>query len=258
MNFIFNPEVAFENMKKQFLVFMNSINCKNVVIGISGGKDSSTSAAFCAKVLGSEHVFGIMMPNGVQKDISDSLEVIRITGINSYAIDIKNAYNAILDQLNYNGIKESQNTIINLPPRLRMSVQYAVAQSKDAIVLNNDNLSERILGYSTLWGDSVGSYGLIQHLTVTEVIALGEYLGLPEKLTKKTPGDGLQSLGDEERMGISYAMLDKLIRMEYDENTFPDKDMLKRIIDRYNKNKFKSEMIHLQGPENDYPTYFDI
>lgn len=256
MSFEFRPEEAFKSMKEQFLAFMNALNCKDVVIGISGGKDSSVSAKFCAEILGKDHVYGIMMPNGIQKDISDSMEVIRLTGINSYAIDIHNTYDAILDQLHFNGIRESEDTKINLPPRIRMSVQYAVAQSKNAVVLNNDNNCEIVTGYYTIFGDGAGSYGLLRNLTVREVIELGRWLGLPENLIEKTPGDGLQAKGDEERMGISYELLGKLTRKEYTEETFPDKDMLERIMKRFQTSRFKTDLLRIKAPKFDYPNFF--
>lgn len=254
--FVFEPEKAFKVMKEQFLGFMKSVGSKDVVIGISGGKDSSVSAAFCAKALGPEHVIGIMMPNGFQKDIDDSRKLISHIGIVDKAINIRNAYDAIIDQLHYNSITESENARINLPPRIRMCVQYAVAQSMTAVVMNNDNRLEILAGYYTIFGDGAGSYGLLRELTVREVIELGRWLGLPDELVDKTPGDGLQDKGDEERMGISYEMFGKLVRREYDEESFPDKDMLKRIMDRYHANKFKSNMIRIKSPKLGYSDFF--
>ena len=123
----FNAEKAFEKIKDDVLDFTSKVGTKKVVLGISGGKDSSIIAKLMAKILGPENVYGIMMPNGLQKDISDSMQAIKESGINSYAIDISNAYNAIIDQLHFNGIKESKDTAINLPPRIRMSVLFAIA-----------------------------------------------------------------------------------------------------------------------------------
>lgn len=254
--FVFEPAKAFEAMKEQFLAFMRSVGRNDVVIGISGGKDSSVTAAFCANVLGPEHVIGVMMPNGYQKDIDDSKKLISHLGLDAKTVNIHAAYDAVLDQLHYNKIEESDNTKINLPPRLRMCVQYAIAQSRNAIVMNNDNKLEIYAGYYTIYGDGAGDYGLLRELTVREVIQLGRWLGLPDELVDKTPGDGLQDLGDEERMGVSYELFGKLVRKEYDESTFPDKDMLKRIMSRYQANKFKTELINIKSPVLSYPDFF--
>lgn len=191
-NYNFNPEECFNDIKQQFMEWFANVPCENVVLGISGGKDSTVCGYLLSKILGPEHVYGVMMPNGLQKDIADSREVIKLTGINSSAIDISNAVNALTDQLKYNGFTPSSNTVINMPPRVRMTALYAVAQTVNGIVINTDNLDEIISGYYTIFGDGAGSYGLLRNLTVTEVIELGKWLGVPEHLIMKKPGDGLQ------------------------------------------------------------------
>ena len=117
----------------------------------------------------------------------------------------------LLDAFDANGIEPSIDTKINIPPRLRMTATYAVAQTFGGIVLNTSNLTEDILGYCTLWGDTTGSYAPIQGLTVTEVLKLGDYIGIPYDLVHKTPADGLQTLSDEERLGVKYADVDQFI-----------------------------------------------
>ena len=246
----FNPEECYANIKIQFLDWLSNVNCKKVVLGISGGKDSTVCAYLLSKIIGPENVYGVMLPNGQQKDIGDSIEVIKLTRINSKVIDISNAYNAIVDQLKYNGFTPSTDTVINMPPRLRMTALYAVAQTVGGIVINTCNRSERDLGYATIFGDFAGSYALIQDLTVTEVIELGKWLDIPEYLIMKKPGDGLQELGDEDRLGMKYADVDKFIRL----NEGTD-DVKKKVLDKYKANKFKIDMLHIDGPIFDYVDY---
>ncbi len=188
----------------------------NAVLGVSGGKDSSVVAALCAEALGKDRVIGVTMPNGVQPDIDDSFRLIRHLGIRSYNVNIGGAYEALMEevkrQLATQGTEVSGQTVINMPPRLRMTALYAVSQSLNGRVANTCNLSEDWVGYSTRYGDAAGDFAPLGGLTVQEVIAVGLELGLPRDLVVKTPSDGLCGKTDEDNLGFSYAVLDKYIR----------------------------------------------
>ena len=211
----------------------------NAVIGISGGKDSSVCAALCVEALGKERVIGVLMPNGTQSDISDSRQLVEYLGIRNVTINVADAVNAVHAQLQKAGIAVSNQTEINLPPRIRMSVLYAVSQSMNGRVINTCNLSEDWVGYSTRYGDSAGDVSLLGKLTVQEVKALGRELGLPENLVEKTPSDGLCGSTDEQKLGFSYAVLDRYIREGVCEDT-----AIKDRIDRMHRaNRFKLEVL---------------
>lgn len=211
----------------------------NAVIGISGGKDSSVCAALCVEALGKERVIGVLMPNGTQSDISDSRQLVEHLGIRNVTINVADAVNAVHTQLQKAGIAVSNQTEINLPPRIRMSVLYAVSQSMNGRVINTCNLSEDWVGYSTRYGDSAGDVSLLGKLTVQEVKALGRELGLPENLVEKTPSDGLCGSTDELKLGFSYAVLDRYIREGVCEDT-----AIKDRIDRLHRaNRFKLEVL---------------
>ena len=252
----FDCEKTYLQIQANWLQFGQMLKAKKWVLGISGGKDSTVVAALAARIFGPENVIGVSMPCDGQKDIDDVNQVFDVLKIKRVSIDIGDAYYALLQGLENNCIDATSDTKINLAPRLRMSTLYAVAQSVEGVVLNTDNLSERILGYSTLWGDSVGSYAPIQDLTVTEVVKLGEWLGIPDNLIHKKPGDGLQALGDEERMGIRYEFLDHLIRNIPLEMTAEQDEMAKRCDERFARNLFKHEMINLPGPKFDFPNSY--
>ena len=183
----------------------------NAVIGISGGKDSTIVAKLCVEALGADRVIGVMMPCGVQKDISDSIRVCEYLGIKNYTINIEGAVNATLNQMKDAGIEISNHTIVNLPPRIRMSTLYAVSQSHNGRVSNNCNLSEDICGFSTRFGDSVGDFSPLSNLTTVEIIQIGDYLGLPYDLVHKVPMDGLnvnendEYITDEDILGVRYS-----------------------------------------------------
>ncbi len=184
----------------------------NAVIGISGGKDSSVVAALCVNALGKERVIGVLMPNGTQSDIDCSEQLVAHLGIPFYVCNIKKAFDGVVQSLEECGVELSRQTIINLPPRIRMSTLYAVSQSKNGRVANTCNLSEDWVGYSTRYGDAAGDFSPLGKLTVDEVKAVGRYLGLPAFLVDKTPSDGLSGKTDEDNLGFTYATLDKYIR----------------------------------------------
>ena len=92
----------------------NGKDC-NAIVGISGGKDSSIVAALCVKALGKERVIGVLMPNGVQNDISDSQKLVDFLGIKSYTCNIKSATDGVIDSLTECGLELSEQARINLP-----------------------------------------------------------------------------------------------------------------------------------------------
>ena len=213
----------------------NGPDC-NAVIGISGGKDSSIAAALCVEALGKDRVIGVLMPQNTQSDIDDSYAVVKHLDIKHKVINIGPIVDLTLLQLSMFGeMKISEQTRINLPPRIRMATLYAVSQSVNGRVANTCNLSEDYIGYSTRWGDSVGDFAPLANLTSDEVIAIGDVCNLPHELTHKTPADGLCGKTDEDNFGFSYAVLNKYIRTGICED-----EKVKAKIDRmHEKNLFK-------------------
>lgn len=186
------------------------------VLGISGGKDSTICAALLAKALGSNNVIGIQMPNGVQKDISDSDKVFEVTGIRKVTVNIGDAYEALTKNIRVAAKdgEEFPNYLYstNTPARIRMATLYGVAALNHGFVANTCNFSEDYCGYSSKFGDSAGDFSLLNKLTVTEVRAIGDYLGLPKELVHKAPSDGMCGKTDEDSLGFTYETLDDWIR----------------------------------------------
>lgn len=195
----------------------------NAILGISGGKDSSVAAALCAKALGPDHVIGVLMPQGEQPDIDYSRDLVEFLGIRNYTVNVGAAIADIIEATDV-AIKESKSEPFeisvpaktNLPPRVRMSVLYLVGASNNGRVINTCNLSEDWVGYATRYGDGAGDVGPISNFTVEEVIAIGRYLGLPEKFVIKPPSDGLCGKTDEDNLGFTYQELDDYIRRGID------------------------------------------
>lgn len=216
---------------------INGKDC-NAIIGISGGKDSSVVAALCVEALGKDRVIGVLMPNGEQADISYSNMLVKHLYIKSYTINIGDAFNAFRNNFPAD-IEMSNQTIINLPPRIRMATLYAVSQSLNGRVANTCNLSEDWVGYSTRFGDSVGDFSPLSNLTVTEVKAIGRELGLPSELIDKVPSDGLTNKTDEDNLGFTYEVLDRYIR----EGICEDEEIKKKIDTLHEKNLFKLQLM---------------
>lgn len=226
----------------------NGKDC-NAVVGISGGKDSSIAAAICVEALGRDRVIGVLMPRGEQADIDMAYLLVNHLGIRHYEINIGPAYDAISaavsDALSKDGSELSKQSTVNLPPRLRMSTLYAVSQSCNGRVVNTCNLSEDWVGYSTRYGDSVGDFSPLSHLTVQEIKEIGRIMGLPEALVDKPPIDGLTGLTDEDNLGFTYAVLDRYIRTgEIDDPA------TKELIDRKHRaNLFKLKLMPAFEPD---------
>jgi len=188
----------------------NGSDC-SAVVGISGGKDSSVAAALCAQALGARRVYGVLMPQGEQHDISFSHELVDHLGIKSVVINIKDSVDALIANINKIDVSLTKQALINIPARIRMTTLYAVSASVNGRVVNTCNLSEDYVGYSTKYGDAAGDFSPLSHLTVTEVKMIGRELNLPSKLVDKLPEDGLSGLTDEENLGFTYDVLDKYI-----------------------------------------------
>lgn len=210
----------------------------NAVVGISGGKDSSVTAALLVRALGVSRVVAVLMPNGVQKDIDYSHKVCEHLKINNITVDISAGCKGILGEVE-KAILVSQLTRVNLPARLRMSTLYAVSQSLNGRVANTCNLSEDWVGYSTRYGDAAGDFSPLANFTVTEVRELGKVLGLPDVIVQKTPEDGLSGKSDEENLGFTYETLDNYIR----QGIVPDEETKAKIDTKRKFNKFKLEMM---------------
>lgn len=196
---------------------MSATGGTKAVIGISGGKDSSVVAALCVKALGRENVIGVLMPDGVQADIEDAIDLCNILGISHIVANISTMTTAFLDLISNIENDQMQNitnqTKLNIPPRVRMTLLYAISQSiDDSRVINTSNLSEDWIGYATIYGDTAGAFSPLGMLTSDEVVQIGEYIGLPERFLIKTPSDGLTGKTDEDVFGFSYAVLNKYIR----------------------------------------------
>lgn len=194
-----------------------------VVLGISGGKDSTVCAALCARALGRENVYGVMLPDGEQIDISDSRRVCDVLGIQQRTINIGEMHRElrrITDQLGdvtsegEFAVPYDRESDVNVGPRLRMTTLRYIAQALNARLVGTGNLSEITVGYCTKDGDTSSDFALLAALTSIEVVEVGLTMDeLPRELVVKTPSDGLSGKSDEERLGVTYRQIHDFIRL---------------------------------------------
>ena len=194
--------------------YVTKTNAKGVVVGNSGGKDSATVIAMAVKALGKENVLTVAMPcNSIQEDLEDARLVSEKFGTKLMIVDLSESYNELENTINKNleEIQLNDESKINMKPRMRMTILYSIAQTKNYLVIGTGNLCERMVGYTTKWGDSACDFNPIANFTVDEVLEIGRFLGVPEKIISKAPSDGLGSKTDEEKMGVSYKQIAEFI-----------------------------------------------
>ncbi len=196
---------------------------QKVVLGISGGKDSTVTAALCARALGRENVFGVMLPDGIQADLEDSRRVCAALGIQHRLVNIGRIHEALKEATDQLGpcaeeeefaIPFSRQSDINVGPRLRMTVLRYIAQALGARLAGTGNLSEATVGYCTKDGDTSCDFSMLGAVTSVEVVQIGLTMEeLPRDLVVKTPTDGLSGSSDEERLGLTYRDIHAFIRL---------------------------------------------
>ena len=235
----FNPQIQLAGLLEWMAEQMNACHGKTAVIGISGGKDSSTVAALAVAAYGKENVMGVLMPDGVQPDIDYSNGLVDVLDIPHVTINIHDAVQGVVKEMERVGLTPSRQTLVNLPSRVRMATLYAVAQTVElGIVINTSNLSEDWVGYCTIYGDSAGAFSPLGMYTTEEVVALGRQLGLPEKFLIKPPSDGLTGLTDEDNLGFPYRAVNEYVR-----RGVVDPDIKERIDALHRASRFKFQTL---------------
>ena len=221
--YVFDATAARDRLVQAIRSLSQAQGFSRVVLGISGGKDSTVTAALCARALGPENVFGVMMPDGEQKDIADSQRVCEALKINKRVVNIGAMHRALREATDQNGVTAgegefsipySRESDINVGPRLRMTAVRYIGQALGARLAGTGNLSEATVGYCTKDGDTSCDFSVLGRLTSVEVVEVGLTMEeLPRDLVVKTPTDGLSGKSDEERLGLTYQDIHKYIRL---------------------------------------------
>ena len=214
-----------------------------IIVGLSGGKDSTITAAICVEALGKDRVIGISMPDKDQKN-SKAKAVAKKLGIRLITHKISKITETLKKDLQK--VTENISTVVqwNMPPRVRMTVLYMYANALGGRVANTSNMSETYVGYDTRWGDQCGDFSLFQNYTASEIKQIGTALKLPKSLVEVPPSDDLCGKTDEERWGFSYNDLDNYLRGG--EIAADIKDKIEAM---HKAGLYKAAAVNLPGPE---------
>lgn len=233
---VINAEAEIQHMINEIKRYFveNGNKDTKAIIGISGGKDSTIAATLLVRALGPERVFGVLMPDGDQKDIKDSVEVCNILNIPYRVYNIGPVTKMFAGMVGDAYKNPAVNT--NTPARIRMTTLYTVAADIGGRVMNTGNASELYVGYTTKYGDLAGDFAILKDYYVREILEIGDNLDeIPAHLVHKAPGDGMSGKTDEDNMGFSYDVLDAYLLDE----VVPEYETLRNIEERHERNLHK-------------------
>jgi NAD+ synthase len=183
-----------------------------IVIGVSGGIDSSVSAALCCRAIGGERILGLTLPTQVTQpeDVRDAAELCRSLGIDHQVIHIDPVLDAYRSMP---GFVETPYLTGNLMARTRMAVLYYHANRDGGLVCGTSNRTEYLLGYCTKYGDNAADLQPILHLYKTEIYGIAGDLQIPAGIVNKVPSAGLWAgQSDETEIGLSYPEIDAALQ----------------------------------------------
>lgn len=207
---------------------------KKVVIGLSGGVDSSLVATIAVDALGQENVKGVLMPSPYtsKESVEDALELAKNLGIQTFTIPISNIFETYLTEFK-DIFKDTKpdTTEENLQARIRGNILMALSNKFGWIVLATGNKSEMSVGYSTLYGDMVGGFAVIKDILKTKVYELCRYRNsiskvIPDRVLTKPPSAELRPNQTDEAELAPYPVVDKIIQM-YVEQDYPVEEIIK-------------------------------
>ena len=205
---------AYLNEIEKFLKdYLEESHQNGYVLGISGGVDSSLCAALAKRAVGKDKLLCLIIPiNSIKADEEDALLLAKDLDLNYQVIDGTSIFNAYVEECQKLGVTFDRSTLGNLKARIRMSILYAFAQQRHALVIGTDNADERYTGYFTKHGDGAADVLPIAHLVKGEVVEASKLLGISDYLAERVPSAGLyEGQTDELEMGISYQDLDDFL-----------------------------------------------
>jgi NAD+ synthase len=225
------------------------VGISRVVLGLSGGVDSSIVAFLAAEALGPENVLGICMPyrTSSRESLEHAEEVVQATGIESMTVEISSQVDAYYECFPDADARRRGNKMA----RERMTILYDQSARWQALVLGTSNKTELILGYGTLHGDLASAVNPIGDLFKTQVWALSRAVGVPASIVEKDPSaDLFAGQTDESDLGFTYQEVDKLLYQMIDERRTTedlitvgfDEAFVRRVMDMVRGSQFKRRL----------------
>lgn len=200
----------------------------DVVIGLSGGIDSSIVAAIAVDALGVDHVHGVAMPSrySSQGSLDDAEQLAKNLGIDHRVISIEPAFASYLEMLAPSFVgRDPDLTEENLQSRCRGMTLMGLSNKFNWMVLTTGNKSEMAVGYFTIYGDSAGGYAVIKDVFKLEVFALSRYVNtragreiIPETVLTKPPSAELRPDQRDDQSLPAYEELDPILRLYIDDD----------------------------------------
>src|SRR5256885_7723946 len=205
-----NPELVRRILVGFISNEVRKVGFERVVLGLSGGVDSSLVATLAAEALGADNVLAVIMPYTTSdpKSKSDALQVVRELGIHHLEIDISPQIDAYFARFSDADQKRRGNKMA----RERMSILYDQSWAWRALVIGTSNKTELLLGYGTIYGDMASAINPVGDLYKTQVWQLADAVGVPTSIVQKAPSADLWSgQSDETELGFQYRMIDQLL-----------------------------------------------
>jgi NAD+ synthase len=251
----FDPEKTL-NISRQSIkkIILNS-GVSGVVVGLSGGVDSTLTAALCVRALGKEKVLGVLMPASFtpEQDITDALELAKLLGIQTERVEIDDICESFIKTLRIKKtFSDMRLPLANIRARIRMVILYFYANANNMLVAGTGDRSEVLIGFYTKYGDGAADFFPIRHLYKTQVRELTKYLGIPEKMALKPSSPQLypgHKLSDE--VPLNYDRLDPVLVGLFDLGLPPERvsemtevplEIVMEIVKRHKKTEHKRRL----------------